>query len=217
MKGFYSQCGQDRFVYENFFKNHRDGIFVDVGAHDGITFNNTLFLEKENGWSGINIEPNDNVYQRLIENRPNSINLNVAVSEEEGELEFIKVSGAPEMISGLAKHYDPRHENRLDIELKRDGGKRETVLVKSKRLDNIFQENGIKNVNYLSIDVEGGELSVIKSINFDKVFIDIIGFENNYNDASIPIIDYLKQKKYISIGNVEIDIFMIHEDSKFRK
>lgn len=174
-----------------------------------------MFLEKENGWSGINIEPNDNVYQKLISNRPNSINLNVAVSEEEEYLEFIKVSGAPEMISGLVKHYDHRHEKRLNKELRRDGGKRETVLVKSRRLDNIFEENGIKNVNYLSIDVEGGELSVIKSINFDNVFIDIIGFENNFNDTSRPIIDYLNI--YILLGKVEYDIFMINEDSKFRK
>lgn len=55
---------------------------------------------------------------------------------------------------------------------------------------------------------------IIKSINFDKVFIDVIGFENNNNDVSIPIIEYLQNKKYLVI-NKSMDIFMIHEKSIF--
>ena len=54
---FYSQCGQDRFLNDNIFKGFKNGTFVDVGAHDGRTFNNTLFFEQLHGWSGINIEP----------------------------------------------------------------------------------------------------------------------------------------------------------------
>ena len=69
-------------------------------------------------------------------------------------------------------------------------------------------------MHYLSIDVEGAEFEVVKSINFDKVFIDIIGFENNYNDNSIPIVNYLIEKGY-SVIHRSIDIFMKHKDSKF--
>ena len=76
--------------------------------------------------------------------------------------------------------------------------------------------NNISHINYLSIYVEGSEFEVIKSINFDKVFIDIIAFENNYNDVSIPIIEYLHNKGYIII-NQSLDIFMINKMSKFYK
>ena len=55
---------------------------------------------------------------------------------------------------------------------------------------------------------------MIKSINFDKVFIDVIDFENNYNDTSIPIIKYLEDKNYVVIHKSE-DIFMIHKKSVF--
>jgi hypothetical protein len=69
----------------------------------------------------------------------------------------------------------------------------------------------------LSIDVEGAEFEVIKSINFDKVFIDVIGFENNYNDISIPIIEYLDNKGFIFINKTALDIFMINKMSIFYK
>jgi hypothetical protein len=96
------------------------------------------------------------------------------------------------------------------------GGTTELIKVKTKKLETIFDEYNVKNINYLSIDVEGAEFEVIKSINFDKVFIDIIAFENNYNDVSIPIIEYLHNKGYIII-NQSLDIFMINKMSKFYK
>jgi hypothetical protein len=68
----------------------------------------------------------------------------------------------------------------------------------------------------LSIDVEGAEFEVIKSINFDKVFIDVIGFENNYDDVSAPIVAYLTDKGYAVI-HTSMDVFMIHANSKFNK
>ena len=186
-----------------------------MGAYDGITYSNTKFFEEQLNWTGIHIEPNINVFEKLEKNRPNCKNYNIAISQEEGELDFIKISGAPEMISGLVKTYDPRHEERLKIELNRDGGEKEIVKVKSKTLDKLFMEENIKNINYLSIDVEGAEMSVIKSINFENIFIDVIGFENNYNDTSKPIIGYLKKRKYRLLKIKSYDIFMIHKDSKF--
>jgi hypothetical protein len=100
------------------------------------------------------------------------------------------------MISGLKDNYDQRHHHRLQCENYQNGS---TTEIKTQRLETILDYNNVKNVNYLSIDVEGAEFDVIKSINFDKVFIDVIGFENNYNDTSIPIVEYLESKNYIEI------------------
>jgi hypothetical protein len=96
------------------------------------------------------------------------------------------------------------------------GSTTEVIKVKTKKLETILDENNIKHINYLSIDVEGAEFEVIKSINFNKVFIDVIGFENNYYDASIPIVEYLKNKGFITIHNCT-DIFMINIMSIFYK
>ena len=211
---FYSQDKQDVFLQNNVFKGYKNGFFVDVGAHDGKKINNTLYFENDHNWSGINIEPMPNIFIELNNNRPNCINYNCAVSEIDGFAEFIHNKGWTEMLSGLKKDYDKRHIIRRDKEIGLNGGSTEIIEVNTKRLETILDENNIKHINYLSIDVEGGEFSVIKSINFNKVFIDVIGFENNYNDTSEPIIKYLQNKNY-KIINKSLDIFMIHNESKF--
>lgn len=214
MPAFYSQCGQDVFLENNVFKGFKNGVFMDIGAHDGISINNTLFFEKEHQWSGVNVEANKKVYDRLCVNRPTCINLHCAASSNDGTVQFVQNEGYTEMLSGIVDNLDPRHVARINREIHIMGGSSNTVIVPSKRIETICDEHNIKHVHYLSIDVEGGEFNVIKSINFDKVFIDIIDFENNYNDVSAPIIEYLKNKGY-SILKYADDIFMIHKDSQF--
>ena len=197
MSKYYSQWEQDKYLDTAVFRGFKNGIFVDVGAHNGISGNNTLFFEKERGWKGINIEPIKKVYNKLVENRPNGLNLNYAISHEEGELDFVCNEGYTEMLSGLLKHYDERHHNRNHMEIAAMGGKKTIIRVDTRRLETIFDKYNIKRINYLSIDVEGAEYSVIKSINFSKVFIDVIDFENNYADTSGPIMGYLEAMGYI--------------------
>ncbi len=211
-----SQYKQDKYLEEYVFKGYKNGVFVDVGAHDGLTINNTLYFEKYNNWTGINIEPIKNVYKKLLLNRPTCININCAVCNSDGETEFLCNTGYTEMISGIKDTFDNRHFQRLQKENKEMGSITEIIKVNTKRLETIFDENKLKHINYLSIDVEGAEFEVIKSINFDKVFIDIIGFENNYEDTSIPIVNYLKDKNYFIINNKMLDIFMIHKNSVFK-
>ena len=211
---FNSQDKQDEYLEKNIFKGYKCGIFVDVGAHDGITINNTLYFHKNNKWSGINIEPIKTVYDKLVINRPNDININCAVCNYDGKTEFICNTGYTEMISGIKETYDTRHFDRLNYENNTMNASTQIIMVDTKKLETIFTENKISHVHYLSIDVEGAEFDVIKSINFDKVFIDVIGFENNYNDVSIPIIDYLNNKNYVVIHK-SLDIFMINKKSVF--
>lgn len=211
---FYSQDKQDEYLENNIFKNFKNGFFVDVGAHDGISINNTLYFEKNNGWSGINVEPNPSVFEKLVINRPNNMNINCAVCNHNGESEFLSNTGYTEMISGLKDTFDSRHLQRLTRENKKMGSNTHIIKVNTKKLETILEENNVSRVHYLSIDVEGAEFEVIKSINFDKVFIDVIGFENNYNDVSIPIIKYLEKYNFVVIYKT-IDIFMINTHSEF--
>jgi FkbM family methyltransferase len=211
---FYAQYEQDKILDNLVFKGFKNGIFVDVGAHDGKSLNNTLYFEETHNWNGINIEPMKDTFDELSKNRPKSINLNLAISEKNGKSEFLLNSGYTNMLSGLKEHYDNRHLNRIKYENITFSGNSEIIHIETKRLDLIFLENGIKHVHFLSIDVEGAEFSVIKSIDFDNVFIDVIMFENNYNDTSIPIIEYLKTKNYKVLLH-DKDITMISNKSEF--
>ena len=211
---FHSQFGQDVFLEKNIFNGYKNGFFMDIGSHDGVSINNTLYFEKNNNWTGINVETMNTVYDKLVINRPNCININCAVSNNDGTSEFVCNTGYTEMLSGLKNNYDSRHLQRLETENIQTGSKTEIITVNTKRFETICDENNIKHIHYLSIDVEGAEFEVIKSINFDKVFIDVIGFENNYNDVSVPIIEYLQNKVFIVIYQT-IDIFMINIKSIF--
>jgi len=211
---FHSQDNQDRYLETYVFKGYKNGFYVDVGAHDGISINNTLYFEKNNNWRGINIEPIKHIYDRLVKNRPNNVNLNCAVCNNDGETDFLCNIGYTEMISGIKDNFDMRHLDRLQRENIQYGSVTEVIKVETKKLETILHEYDISHINYLSIDVEGAEFEVIKSINFDKVFIDVIGFENNYDDVSVPIVDYLYNKGFITI-HVSLDIFMINKMSIF--
>jgi FkbM family methyltransferase len=173
-------------------------------------------FEKHYNWSGINVEPLVEPYNKLILNRPKSVNLNLAIDNIDGETEFIYNTGYTEMISGLKKTYDPRHFERLIDELNQKGGTSIVKIVKTKTMKTILEENCIKHINYLSIDVEGGEKNVLESINFNKVFIDVISFEDNFPDITEQVIKFMEHNNYILIGRFG-DIIMIHKDSKFIK
>lgn len=211
---FYSQYKQDEYLETTIFKGYKNGFYVDVGAHDGISLNNTLYFEKNNNWRGINIEPIKDVFDMLVMNRPVDVNINCAVCNRDGEADFYLNEGYTEMLSGIIENYDARHLERLMNENTEKSATTQIVKVNTKKLETIFDEHAVSHINYLSIDVEGAEFEVLKSINFDKVFIDVIGFENNYAEVSTPIILYLEYKGF-KVDKISTDIFMINRRSKF--
>jgi FkbM family methyltransferase len=213
---FYSQYKQDEYLETTIFKGYKDGFYVDVGSHDGVSLNNTLYFERNNNWRGINIEPIKGVFDKLVENRTadRNTNINCAICNYDGEADFYLNEGYTEMLSGIIENYDARHLERLKNENTEMLATTQVVKVNTKRLQTILDEHEVSHIHYLSIDVEGAEFEVIKSIDFDKVFVDVIGFENNYEEVSIPIIQYLIKKGF-KVIKVSTDIFMINLQSQF--
>jgi FkbM family methyltransferase len=211
---FHSQYQQDKYLEHNIFNGYKNGFFMDIGAHDGVSLNNTLYFEKQHNWTGLNVEPIKSVYDKLTVNRPGCINLNCAVSDVDGTAQFYCNTGYTEMLSGLKNNYDQRHFERLNRDNREHNSVTQVINVETKRVDTICDTYNIKRIHYLSIDVEGAEFEVIKSINFDKVFIDLIEFENNYDDLSRPIVTYLESKNFVVIHR-NLDIFMINKASEF--
>lgn len=216
MTTYYSQDQQDKFLHERVFGDYKNGFFVDVGAHNGVKFSNTLFFENTYGWTGINIEPSPFVFKELQKNRPKCINLNCAIDAKNGNAPFYCNSGATEMLSGLVEHFDPRHKSRLDQENKVDGGQTEVVSIPTRTLQTVFDEYNVTHVQFLSIDVEGGEKAVVKSIDFDKVFIDVIVFEDNYRDGATREVREFLESKGFKVIHERQDIFMLNKYSAFR-
>jgi len=211
---YFSQNKQDEFLEKCIFKGYKNGFFMDVGSHDGITINNTIYFEKYNNWNGINIEALEHVYNKLIVNRPKSINLNIAIDDKDGTCEFITNTGYTEMLSGIKSSYHKDHFKRLNNELRCFGGESIIKIVTTNTIKTVCNIHKINHINYLSIDVEGNEFNVLNSIDFNNLFIDVIGFEDNYPDMTKINIEFLEKNNFIYIGRFG-DIIMIHKKSKF--
>jgi len=195
---FYSQYGQDKFLFENFFKEKNNGFYLDIGAHDGITLSNTYFFEKL-GWDGVCIEPIPNVFNKLKENR-NCKLFNCALSNKKGTENFLLLEGYTEMLSGLLENYNPAHLLRIENELRMMGGNKKIITTETITFDEL---NLPKNIDYMSLDVEGSEMKILETIDFNKNQINLISIEVNHNSDFIS--NYLESKNFEKITTLGCD------------
>jgi len=200
---FYSQYGQDKWVFENCFNNKLSGTFLEVGADDGVDKSNTLFFEKEMGWTGLCIEPSP-VRFKLLENNRECICENIAVSDFTGEAEFLDIEGWGKGLSGLVAKYCENHKRRINQELSHSENKGSSVIkVKVDNLQTVLERNNLSTIDFCTIDTEGGELEILKTLDFNKTKIHILCVENNYNNPEVR--DFLENKGYVLIKRIKID------------
>ena len=205
--GYFGQYGQDLALETllQLLPKKTKYTFVDIGAHDGITFSNSKFLESKKDWSGVCIEANPSVYERLIKNRQNSECLNIAVSDVNGKVDFLLNTGHTEMLSGLVSDYSKKHKKRIDRELAKHGGTSSIIVIPSLRLETIILEREFSEIDILMIDVEGAEFSILKCIDFSRLRINSILVERNY--SSRPIYQFLNKQGYsrlVSLGGDDL-------------
>ena len=148
---YFSQWGQDKII-DQILKGKKKGVYIDIGAHDGITFSNSYFFEKYRNWTGICIEPNPNVFKKLVLNRPNTKNLDSVVYDVDGKLiNFVVLSGYTEMLSGVINDYDNRHLQRINNELDGSGGSHQILKIETITLNKVLTDNLIDYVDLLSL------------------------------------------------------------------
>lgn len=175
------------------FGVYTTGFYCDVGAHDGVSLSNTLLFAKR-GWSGVCIEAHPGPFAKLVENRPQAINVQCAAFDGSKDVvTFQANSGGTEMLSGIVANYDPRHVQRITNE----GGRGNMIEVQAKTLDTILDEAG----SPLIIDFLG-ELAVVKGLN--KYKAKVVAIENNYPDDN-SVHDLIVSKGYTLERNVGCD------------
>jgi FkbM family methyltransferase len=211
-----SQLGQDRIVDE-YLHGKRHGVFVDIGAYDGLTFSDTLMLERERDWTGICIEPLPDMFSEMRQNRSCVCVQACIGNREEGEVEFLAVrseAARTRMLSGVLSEYDPRHLARVDDELNEFGGSKGVIRVPMRHLHAVLHEHGIGHVDYLSIDTEGSELLILRSTILSAIGNPCVTVENNYDDPSIDAV--LREQGYRLHTSIEWDRFYVYGDSALK-
>lgn len=199
-KDGHSQYGQDVVVYE-LLGCPPQGVFIDIGANDGVTFSNSLLFE-EKGWTGVCVEPHPDIFQNLPQNR-NCHLVNACIADEDEWVDFLVVEGHSNMLSGIYDFLDQRHLKRIDAEIERYGGNKRVVTIEALSPESLLRRFSINNIDYLSIDTEGCELPILKKFDYESTSIKAIGVENG--TRSPDLFRFLTSKGYKLVKCVGCD------------
>lgn len=199
---YYSQVGQDKYIYEHFFKGIEKGTFLDIGAHDGVNKSNSFFFEKTLGWTGICVGPIPEVFDRLKSNR-NCICVNAGVSDKNGVSKFWRIEGYSEMLSGIVDNYNEKHKERIEKEIKEHNGKKTEIDIKIYDINTLLKEYNFSHIDYCTIDVEGSEEKILSVLNEKEFDISVFTVENNYQDKTLRKL--MKSKGYKLESIVDFD------------
>lgn len=195
----FSQIGQDLAVLK-YYKNKRNGYFVEVGASDGIQLSNTYLLEKEFGWKGICVEALPEKFKQLCKNRPTAVCVEKAVFNATGLTLKFDIANSFDMLSGISDYISERWSERVKSDCT-------TIDVKTITLTDLLKEaNAPPFIDYLSLDTEGSEFEILKAHDFSKYNFGLLDVEhNNVEPTRTQIRELLLKNGYIFIGENKWD------------
>jgi FkbM family methyltransferase len=184
-KRFYGQFDPpvDKVLYEKYFTNKNYGFFIECGAYDGLLECSCKFFEESLHWNGFNIEASPRIFQRLVRNRPESTNLNIALSNKNDRATFQDIV-SPNGIAdgnGSLTHYLEHHD--LII---RQGCSFNAVNVDTITFRDLVIRYCVKNIDLMVLDVEGHEIQVfcveysISDLKNIKIILNQFGYKLDF-------------------------------------
>jgi len=196
----YSQLKQDLNVI-SFFNNKKNLYFIDIGANDGKCLSNTFLLEKKYNWKGICSEPLPTAFKKLIKCRSVICDNNAVFSESGLSLNFSEAG----VLSGITNFIN-HHEK---------AKKGNQIIVKTITLQSLLDNyKAPKIIQYFSLDTEGTELEILKSVDFSKYTFLYINLEHNYIEPRrSEIRTLLLNNGYLYKGKNRFDDDYIHEST----
>lgn len=137
------------------------GVFLEIGANDGFTQSNTYYLERALGWSGILVEAVPSLYHRCRRLRRASRTVNTAcvAPGAPSEVEVVDL----DLMSVTLGQQDAADER---ARVSRGAGA--TITVPATTLSGVIDDCGHDHVDFMSVDVEGAEVSVLSGLDLTR-------------------------------------------------
>ena len=174
------------------WKNRKPGFYIEIGAFDGRKKNSTILLEQA-GWQGVCVEPTPSSYEQLIKNRKCRCE-NVAIWKDDTVKEFAVYDNDPAW-NGITETLDQYHIDRLD--------QARTISVPTKTWNSLKLP---KHIDYLQIDVEGAELTIMDCIDWTTQSISYICMEDNGSKSGdLTYYNYMQNLGYQLIVQQHVD------------
>ena len=198
-----SQIGQDKAVV-SFFNDKKDLYFIDIGAHNGKSLSNTFVLEKYYNWNGICSEPLPRNFKLLKACRNVICDDNAVFSESGLSLEFSDSN----LTSGISEYIDSEY----GIDKNANAPK---IIVKTITLQELLDKyKAPKTIHYFSLDTEGTELEILKSVDLNIYKFLYINLEHNYIEPRrTEMRTLLTNNGYLYKGPNKFDDDYIHEST----
>lgn len=166
----------------NYFKQKKNGVFVEAGAWDGEYLSNTLYLEAKYNWTGLLVEPNSGAFKKLVtrNRRAYSVHSCLSVTSHPDIVEF----DSADVFGGINKeleNVDNKNLVRMRDSIPENMRTKETV--ECYPLYSLLLAIGrADKVDLLSLDIEGAELAVLRAIPWARVNIELVMIEVNHSD-----------------------------------
>lgn len=203
---FYSQQGEDIYVYANFInKINHNGVFVEIGGYNGLTYSNTKFFEDYMGFHGVLIEPTQKFHEMKI-NRPNCDCYNLAVAKTKSIMQFIGDDATAGLACTMNETFKSHwHKNSFQYDVKTD------------RFCDILSRSNVKYIDFMSIDVEGGEEVVLETFDFSiPVYVIVIELDGSNSEKDENCRNMLRNNGFALNRKIQINEFWVN-NSYFRK
>lgn len=196
----FSKSGEDMQL-KQLLKINRKGVYVDIGCWDPVRASNSYYFYLR-GWKGICIDPNPKMQELFAKKRKSDIFINNAVGIGNKILTYYMLEDKLSSMNTLDYSFIQQHNLENKIVEKKD--------VETVSLQNILKKH-IKAgeiIDFLDVDVEGFDLEVLQSNDWEKFRPRIILVESDKclkDDLQSEITKYLEQKEYKIVSKMLIN------------
>lgn len=209
-KKSYAQCGEDiivKFIFDSI--GIQNPSYIDIGAHHPNYIINTAIFYKE-GSKGINIEPDPTLFKEFLKLRKRDININVGVAAKDGLMDFFMMTVRTLNSFSKEEAVKAEKEGYKIVEVKKI-----QVLPLAKILaehsEGVFPD-------FLSLDVEGVDMEILESVDFEKnaptvICVETVSFSDSGNGVKdFKIADFLQGKGYMIYADTFINTIFVKNE-----
>jgi FkbM family methyltransferase len=183
----YSEHGEE-WLIRDFFKDQREGVFLDVGSYDYKHFSNTYYLEQALGWSGVAIDAQNEFAADYEKYRPRTRFVSFFVSDRSDAVETFFVPDHNRLVASSSKEFSDRYDT--------SGKERKVQTI---TLNDLLTQMGVTRIDFMTMDIELAEPKALAGFDIDRFRPRLVCVEG-HPEVRQQLLDYFADHNYRVVG-----------------